>query len=357
MNPDYYAILWISKDATTEEIKKAYRKMAMEHHPDRHGWDTTKEDDFKKINEAYAVLSDPQKKSRYDQYGSAEGRGGGGFGGMGGFDFGDINVEDIFGSVFGNMWGFWQNQRAKKEDGWEDIEVAIKITFAESFSGIKKDISFDRMEFCETCHGNGTKDGKEPKVCPSCRGSGHTTKSTRSIFGMMQQTVICSECRWTGTIIEHPCSECSGKRRVRNKITQTIEIPAGIDDGMTIRMNGEWHAGKHWSGDLYIICQVEQSHDVLIRRESNLYTTVNISPAEAVLGVTKKIKYPILWERQIRIAAWTQHGKKIQLTQEWMPIIGKKWHGDLIITIDILVPHKITKAEKSLYEEIISLEK
>ncbi len=354
MNQDYYSILWIEKNASAEEIKKAYRKKAMEHHPDRHGGDKSKEDEFKKINEAYAVLSDPQKKARYDQFWTAEW---GNFGGMGGFDFGDINVEDIFSSVFGNMGGFGRTQRTRKDEWGEDIEHVIKITFAESFSGVKKEISFDRMEYCETCHGHGTKDGKEPKTCPHCKGSGYVTKATRSIFGMMQQTVACSDCHGSGTIIEHPCSDCHGKRRVKKNITQTVEIPAGIDDGMTIRINNEGHAGKHGNGDLYIICQVEQSYDILYRKDYHLYTTLRISPAEAVLGVNKKVKFPILWEREIRISAGTQHGKKIQLTSEWMPIIGKKWHGDMIITIEILVPGKISKAEKVLYEEIIKLEK
>ncbi len=355
MSKDYYSILWIERNASADDIKKAYRKKAMDHHPDRHGWDKWKEDEFKTINEAYAVLSDAQKKARYDQFGSADG--GGGFGGMGGFDFGDINVEDIFGSVFGNMGWFGRQQRAQRDEGGEDIQYDIRITFAESFSGVKKEISFDRMTQCESCHGHGTKDGKEPKTCTGCKGSGYVTKSTRSIFGMMQQTVVCSECHGEGKIIEHACSECHGKRRVKTKVTQTVEIPAGIDDGMTIRINGEWHTGKHWNGDLYVVCQVEQSQEILIRREQNLYSTVRISPVEAVLGVNKKVKFPILWDREIRIAAGTQHGKKIQLTSEWMPIIGKKWHGDLIITIEILVPAKISKAEKALYEEILKLEK
>lgn len=141
---------------------------------------------------------------------------------------------------------------------------------------------------------------------------------------MMQQTVECSECHGSGTIIEHPCPDCHGKRRIKKKITQTVEIPAGIDDGMTIRINGEGHAGKHGHGDLYVICQVEQSFDILFRKDYNLYATLRISPAEAVLGVNKKIKFPILGEREIKIAAGTQHGKKIQLTSEGMPIIGKK---------------------------------
>lgn len=355
MSKDYYSILWIDRNASAEDIKKAYRKKAMEHHPDRHGWDKWKEDEFKTINEAYAVLSDAQKKARYDQFGSADG--GGGFGGMGGFDFWDINVEDIFGSVFGNMGGFGRQQRAQRDEGGEDIQYDIRITFAESFSGVKKEISFDRMTQCKTCHGHGTKDGKEPKTCTGCRGSGYVTKATRSIFGMMQQTVVCAECHGEGKIIEHACSECHGKRRVKTKVTQTVEIPAGIDDGMTIRINGEWHTGKHGNGDLYVVCQVEQSQEILIRREQNLYSTIRISPAEAVLGINKKVKFPILWEREIRIAAGTQHGKKIQLTSEGMPIIGKKGHGDLIITIEILVPAKISKAEKALYEEILKLER
>jgi molecular chaperone DnaJ len=255
------------------------------------------------------------------------------------------------------MGWFGRQQQTRRDESGEDIQYDLKITFAESFSGIKKDISFDRMTNCETCDGHGTKDGKEPKTCTQCRWSGYVTKATRSIFGMMQQTVICVECHGEWSIIEHPCSECHGKRRIKKKVSQIVEIPAGIDDGMTIRMNNEGHAGKHNNGDLYIVCHVEQSQDGLLRRGNDLHSTVKISPAEAVLWVNKKVRFPLLGEREIRIAAGTQHGKKIQLTSEWMPIIGKKWHGDLIITLVILIPEKISKAEKILYESIKKAEK
>lgn len=354
MSKDYYSVLWIERNASAEEIKKAYRKKAMDHHPDRHGGDKGKEDEFKTINEAYAVLSDSSKKSRYDQFWSA---GGGGFGGMGGFDFGDINVEDIFSSVFGTMGGFGRQQQTRRDESGEDIQYDLKITFAESFSGVKKEISFDRMTNCEVCHGHGTKDGKEPKTCTQCRWSGYVTKATRSIFGIMQQTVVCDACHGEWSIIEHPCPECHGKRRIKQKVSQRVEVPAGIDDGMTIRMNNEGHAGKHTSGDLYIVCHVEQSQDNLVRRGNDLSSTIKISPAEAVLWVNKKVRFPLLGEREIRVAAGTQHGKKIQLTSEWMPIIGKKWHGDLIITLEILIPGKISRAEKALYEDIKKIEK
>jgi molecular chaperone DnaJ len=159
MSKDYYSILWVERNASADDIKKAYRKKAMESHPDRHGWDKAKEEEFKAINEAYAVLSDNQKKARYDQFGSAEG--GGGFGwGFNGFDFGDINVEDIFSSVFGNMGGFGGGRRQTRDEGGEDVQKEVQISFAESFSGVKKEIHFDKMTHCESCNGHGTKDGK-----------------------------------------------------------------------------------------------------------------------------------------------------------------------------------------------------
>lgn len=184
---------------------------------------------------------------------------------MGGFDFGDINVEDIFSSVFGNMGGFGGTRRQRRDEGGEDVQKEVHITFAESFSGVKKEIHFDKMVHCDVCHGHGTKDGKEPKKCPTCHGSGHVTRATRSIFGMMQQTVVCDDCGGEGVKIDEPCKECHGKRRVKKKIEQTVEIPAGIDDGMTLRMTGEGHAGKHSAGDLYITCHVDQSQENLVR--------------------------------------------------------------------------------------------
>lgn len=354
MSKDYYSILWVERNASPEEIKKAYRKKAMESHPDRHGWDKAKEDEFKAINEAYAVLSDAQKKARYDQFGSAEG---GNFGwGFGGFDFGDINVEDIFSSVFGNMGGFGGGRRQARDEGGEDIQKEIHISFAESFAGVKKEIHFDKMVRCDACHGHGTKDGKEPKKCPTCHGSGHVTRATRSIFGLMQQTVVCDECHGEWVKIEEPCQECHGKRRIKKKVEQAVDIPAGIDDGMTLRITGEWHAGKHSAGDLYISCRVDQTYEHLLREGNNILTTLRISPAEAVLGVNKKIKFPLIGEREVRIAAWTQHGKKIQISWDGMPLIGKKWRGDLIITLEILIPGKITKEEKKLYSELLAHE-
>ena len=355
MNKDYYSILWVDRGASADEIKKAYRKKAMESHPDRHGWDKEKEEEFKSINEAYAVLSDTQKKARYDQFGSAEWNAG--FGGMGGFDFGDINVEDIFSSVFGNMGGFGGSRQSRRDEGWEDIQKEIHITFAESYTGVKKEIHFDKMVNCESCHGHGTKDGKEAKKCPTCHGSGYVSRATRSIFGMMQQTLVCDNCGGAGVIIEHPCHTCGGKKRVKKKTEQSIEIPAGIDDGMTLRINGEWHAGKHTSGDLYISCHVDQAHENLVRQGNNIHTILHISPAEAVLGINKKIKFPLLWEREIRIASGTQHGKKIQISGDGMPLIGKKWRGDLIITLEILIPGKISKEDKKLYEKILENQK
>ncbi len=354
MSKDYYSILGVERNASPDEIKKAYRKKAMDSHPDRHNGDATKETEFKAINEAYAVLSDAQKKARYDQFGSAEG--GGGFGGMGGFDFGDINVEDIFSSVFGNMGWFGGGRRQRRDEGGEDIQQEVHITFAESFSGVKKEIHFEKMVNCESCHGHGTKDGKEPKKCPTCQGSGYVTRATRSIFGMMQQTVVCDNCGGEWVKIEDPCRECHGKRRVKKKIEQTVNIPAGIDDGMTLRMTGEGHAGKHTPGDLYISCHVDQSHENLVREGNNIHTILHISPTEAVLGIHKKIKFPLIGEREIRIAAGTQHGKKLQLSSDGMPLLGKKWRGDLIITLEILIPGKISKEEKKLYTELLGIE-
>lgn len=222
------------------------------------------------------------------------------------------------------MGGFGGGRRQARDEGGEDVQKEIHITFAESFSGVKKEIHFDKMIHCDACHGHGTKDGKEPKKCNTCHGSGYVTKATRSIFGVMQQTVVCDDCGGNGVKIDEPCKECGGKRRVKKKIEQNVDIPGGIDDGMTLRMTGEGHAGKHNSGDLYITCHVDQSHENLVRDGNNIHTVLHISPAEAVLGINKKIKFPLIGEREVRIASGTQHGKKIQISGDGMPLLGKK---------------------------------
>lgn len=352
MKKDYYDILWIEKNASPDEIKKAYRKKAMDSHPDRHDGNHEKENEFKVINEAYAVLSDPDKKNRYDRYGSADENS---FGGMGGFDFGNINVEDIFSSVFGNMWGFSSRSGQQKEHG-ADIQCEIHLTFSESYSGVKKELKFDKITHCDTCRWLGTKDGKEPSKCGTCHGSGYVSRTVKSIFWLMQQTLACEECRWEWVIIEHKCSECRGSWTKMTHSIQTFDIPAGIDEGMTLKLSWEWNITKHWNGDLYITCHVDQHQEILRRNGNNIFTTLHISPAEATLGVTKKIKFPLIGERQVTIAPATQHGKKILLTNDGMPLLGKKWRGDLVITFEITIPGKISKWERKLYEELLDLE-
>ena len=210
---------------------------------------------------------------------------------------------------------------------------------------------------CENCKWHGTKDGEKPKTCTKCQGSGYVNRATRSIFGVIQQTVACDECRGVGVIIEKPCSECHGKMRIKKKVTQSVDIPPGIDNEMTLRISGEWHTGLRGNkaGDLYVICRVDQSYENLVRQGVNIFTTVKISPPEAVLGTTKKIRFSIIGERELKIGAGTPHGKKIQLTWDGMHAIGKKSRWDLIITLEILVPGKLSKTEKELYEKLAEI--
>ncbi len=350
MKKDYYSILWLERNASADDIKKAYRKKAMDSHPDRHEWSKEKEEEFKIINEAYAVLSDAEKKSRYDRFGSAENTG---FSNMGGFDFWDIDVESIFSSVFWNMGGFWNSRSTRNKDYGTDIQEDIHISFAESYSGIKKILEIKKTILCTHCNGFGTKDGKEPKKCSTCHGSGAVTKTKNSIFGMIQQSVICDDCKWAGHIIEHPCKECAGNGKKSIKSEQSFEIPAGIDDGMTLKLSSEGNMWKLSTGDLYITCHVEQSFENMYRNWNNIATSMYISPAEAVIGTEKKIKFPIIGERLIKVASGTQHGKKIVFSNEGMPVLWKKWRGDLVITIGILIPGKVSSEQKKLYEALL----
>jgi molecular chaperone DnaJ len=287
MSKDYYSILWVERGASADDIKKAYRKKAMDSHPDRHGWDKEKEEEFKSINEAYAVLSDAQKKARYDQFGSAEWWSGG-FGGMGGFDFGDINVEDIFSSVFGNMWGFGgRRQQYERWGRWEDVQKEIHITvFLRAMREWKKKYILTKWSTVRAATVTEQRTGKKQKNALTCHGSGYVSRATRSIFGMMQQTLVCDTCG--GAVSDYRTSlswHVVVKKESKKKPNRLVEIPAGIDDGMTLRINGEGHAGKHTSGDLYISCHVDQTHENLWWDKAIIYiTTLHISPAEAVLG-------------------------------------------------------------------------
>ncbi|NDK19534.1 J domain-containing protein [Candidatus Gracilibacteria bacterium] len=348
---EFYEILEVSRDVSAEELKRAYRKKAMEVHPDRHGGDKEKETLFKEVNEAYATLSDPQKRAHYDRFGTTD-MGGGFGGGQGGFHT-DMDFSDIFESFFGGGFqGGGARRRTSGVEG-EDIEIRVKLDFSEALSGLKKTVSYSRKVVCTECSGTGAKKGTEPKECSQCRGAGQVRRRTQTIFGVMEQTGICDMCHGTGKIIADKCTKCHGERRETQKIEKEIDIPAGIDDGMTIKVRGEGNDGiGSKAGDLYITFNIPNSIDGLTREDTNLFYTTEIDPVEAVLGIKKTLKLPVLGERVLEIKSGTQHGEVLKFKGDGMKHISKDQKGDLFITVNIKIPTHPSKKEREFYHEI-----
>lgn len=353
MAKEFYDILGVAENASEAEIKKAYRKKAMEYHPDRNQGDKEAEAQFKKINEAYSTLSDPQKKANYDRFGSADGMGGfGGFGGgfQGGFAADDLG--DIFSQFFGGGFG-GGGARRRRADMGEDIEIRMKISLEDAIKGVSRKVEYQKNTLCEKCHGK----WGERTTCEKCHGSGTIRERVQTVFGVMEQTRTCDACHGEGTTITEKCSACDGKGKKSEKISKTIEVPKGIEDGMSIKMREEWHAGKDGNGDLYITFSVPSEEGGLKRSGANLHYSIKISPAEATLGVKKIINIPILGKKELDIDAGTQHATEIIFKNEWLERLdhsGKT--GNLIVRIDIEIPKKVSSEQKKLYEEILQSE-
>ncbi len=356
---DYYEVLGIEKGAGEDEIKKAYRKKAKQYHPDLHPGDAEAEANFKEVNEAYSVLSDADKKARYDQYGhagvdpNAGFGGGGGFGGFGGgfggFDFGDIG--DIFGSFFGGGGGGGQRSRNAPQRG-QDIEVQLSITFEESATGCKKDVSFKKIEKCPECSGTGAQKGTSAETCPTCHGSGQVKVTQRTPFGIMQSTKACDNCRGTGKIIKSPCTNCRGTGYVRVSKTIEVSVPAGIADGQRISLRGLGDDGRNGgpAGDLIIYVTV-RPHRIFERGGNNLYCEIPISFTEAALGA--EIKVPTLEEDvDYTIPEGTQHGTTFRIKGKGMPSVhNPKNRGDIEFTVVIEIPRNLDNKQKDLLRD------
>ena len=299
---DYYEVLGVSKGASEDEIKRAYKKLARKYHPDMNPGDKEAEEKFKEVNEANEVLSDPDKKARYDQFGFAgvdPNYGAGGGYGAGGFDFGDLG--DIFGSFFGGGFGGGGQRRRNGPQRGESIRMSVSVDFIEAAFGCEKEVTVERSEQCPTCKGNGCAPGTTPEVCPDCHGSGAVTQSQRTPFGVMQTQAVCGKCRGTGKIIHQPCPDCHGSGRARKRKTVKVNIPAGIDNGQTISLRGQGHAGKNGgpNGDLLITVMVKP-HDIFRREGTSVFCEAPITFTQAVLGaemeiptIDGKVKYTI----------------------------------------------------------------
>jgi molecular chaperone DnaJ len=349
-NKEYYTILGVSESASADEIKKAYRKRAMELHPDRHGGDKGKEAEFKKLNEAYSVLWDSEKKSNYDRFGSAEGMGGFGGGGFQwGFDAGDLG--DIFSQFFGG--GMWGQRGRKRADIGGDIEIAMKVSLEDAIRGSSRKVEFTREVHCHHCNGAwGTTE-----TCNTCHGSGQVRERMQTIFGVMEQQRPCNTCHGTGKKIVDKCKHCHGTGKLKEKIEKTIDVPAGIESGMSIKMREEWHRGIDGNGDLYITFDVPSREGGLTREGMHLHYTVAVSPAEAILGVSKMVEIPIIGKKPLDISAGTQHGTEITFRDEGLPRLdGRSGKWSLILIIEVEIPRKLSGDQEKLYEAILQSE-
>ena len=343
---DYYEVLGVQKGATDAEIKKAYRKLAKENHPDLHPDDKAAEARFKEINEAYEVLSDSGKRSRYDQFGFAgvdPNYGGGGFGGGAGFDFGDLG--DIFDSFFGGGFGGGARSRTGPQRG-ESLRTRLTITFEEAAFGCEKDVSLDRVEECGECRGSGAAPGTSPETCSNCGGSGQVQQRRQTPMGVFATTSPCPRCGGKGKIISTPCKSCGGSGQVRQRKTLKVTIPAGIDNGQIVSLRGQGNAGKNGgpAGDLQIVITV-QPHPLFRREGANVYCDAPITFTQAVLGgeleiptIDGKVKYDI--------PEGTQTGTTFRLRGKGIPSVNGRGRGDQYVTVYIETPRNLNREQK-----------
>lgn len=352
---DYYEVLGVSKGATDDEIKKAYRKLAKQYHPDLHPGDKECEEKFKELNEAAEVLGDPEKRKKYDQFGHAAfdpnaGFGGGAGGGFGGFgDFGGFGgFGDIFGDL-GDIFGFGGGSSGARRNGpqrGESVRVGVTLTFEEAAFGCKKEVSVGRVEECPDCHGSGCAEGTTAETCPDCGGTGTVRTTKRTPFGMVQSSGPCSRCGGSGKIIHQPCPTCRGKGAVRRNKKITVNIPAGIDDGQTISLKGQGSAGANGgpAGDLLVTVAVRDS-DKFERDGTSVLSSVELSFAQAALGADLQVD-TIDGKVKLTIPEGTQSGTVFRLRGKGIPFLRGSGRGDQYVTVNVAVPKNLNAHQK-----------
>ncbi len=366
---DYYEVLGVNKNATDDELKKAYRKLAKKYHPDANP-DNKKEAEakFKEVNEAYETLSNPQKRKMYDQFGAdgPQGFGGAGgpFGGQNGYysyngsgfdgfgDFGDLG--DIFSSIFGG--GFGGRTSSSRKQGptkGADLNVRLDLTFEQAFSGIEKQIVITRDEECSVCHGSGAKTGTSPIKCPTCHGTGQVTQVQSTILGQMQTTRPCSACHGTGEIIKEPCENCRGKGTVRKQPKIKVKIPAGIDDNQTVVLRGEGEPGKKGGpkGDLYITVKIKRN-SIYTRKGNNVLCEIPITITQATLGAELEIPMVDGTKEKYKIPEGTQTGSKFIIRNRGFKSINSTITGDFVFTVTVQTPKRLSKEQRELLVQL-----
>lgn len=351
---DYYEVLGVDKNADDATIKKAYRALAKKYHPDMNPGDAEAEKKFKEASEAYAILSDPEKKKQYDQFGHAAFEGGGGFGG---FDFNSADFSDIFGDIFGDFFG--GGRRSRGNNGpmkGSNIRTSVRITFEEAVFGVEKEIELTLKDECKTCHGTGAKPGTSPETCPKCGGKGQVVFTQQSFFGTVRNVQTCPECSGTGKVIKEKCEDCHGSGYIANRKKIQVSIPAGIDNGQSVRIRDKGEPGVNGGprGDLLVEVIVGR-HPIFQRQDYNIYSTVPVSFAVAALGgevVVDTVDGKVIYE----VKAGTQTDTKIRLKGKGVPTLrNKDVRGDHYVTLVIQTPDKLSHEAKELLKQFDAL--
>lgn len=358
---DYYEVLEVDRNASADDIKKAYRKAAIKYHPDKNPGDKEAEEKFKEAAEAYDVLSNPDKKARYDQFGhagmgGAAGGGAGGFSGAGGFTMEDIfrNFGDIFGGHFGGGFsGFGGSTGGSpRVNRGSDLRVKVKLTLKEIANGTTKKLKINKMVACDACGGTGAKNKDSYKTCPTCNGSGYVTQVVNTFFGRTQTTAACPTCHGEGKVITDPCPKCKGEGIVRGEEVIEIKIPAGVGEGMQLSVSGKGNAARHGgvNGDLLVVIE-EERHPELERDGNDLLYNLNLTIPTAVMGGSVEVP-TIDGKAKVKIQPGTQAGQVLRLKGKGIPDLNGYGRGDILAVVDIAVPSKLSSDEKRLMEQL-----
>lgn len=353
---DYYEVLGVDRNASEEEIKKAYRKLAKKYHPDMNPGDAEAEKKFKEASEAYAVLSDPEKRRQYDQFGHAAFEGGGA-GGFGGFDFNSADFGDIFGDIFGDFFGGGRRRGANNGPmKGANIRTSVRITFEEAVFGVSKEIELTLKDECATCHGTGAKPGTSPETCTKCGGKGQVVFTQQSFFGTVRNVQSCPECNGTGKVIKEKCADCHGTGYIANRKKIQVSIPAGIDNGQSVRIRDKGEPGTNGGprGDLLVEVIVAR-HPIFQRQDYNIFSTVPISFAVAALGgdvVVDTVDGKVIYE----VKPGTQTDTKVRLKGKGVPSLrNKEVRGDHYVTLVVQTPEKLSGEAKELLKQFDAL--
>ena len=341
---DYYEVLGVGRQASAEELKRAFRKIAMESHPDRNPDDPAAAARFKEASEAYTVLSDPDRRRNYDMFGHAAGAGGPAV------DFSDMPFADIFDTFFGG--GFGGRGRRERSNRGDDLRYDLTLTFEEAFTGVEKEIEVAKLAACERCSGSGAEPGTGDETCPGCRGSGQIRRTAQSFFGSVVTAAVCPTCNGAGRILKSPCTQCRGAGRLQRPKRLAVKVPAGVDTGSQIRITGEGEAGMRGGppGDLYVVLRVK-AHPHLVRHDQDVVFELRVNMVQAALG--DRIEIPTLeGDVEIAIPAGTQNGQSFRLQGRGMPDVRGGRRGDQYVVVQVVIPKDLSAEQKALLRKV-----